>query len=97
MTVGLLAAPTAISIGLVCVVFLLLIVLLAVNTTNTNGSGGMPPGPGGLPIIGSLLSVGGFPFKSFYEWSKTYGPIITVKMGRNDWVILNDYESIHQV
>ena len=96
MIQGLLVVPTF-TIGLVCGVFLLVLVLVIVNTTTSNASGGMPPGPGGLPIIGCLLKVGGFPFKAFYEWSKVYGSIITVKMGGDNWVVLNDYESIQQV
>jgi len=37
------------------------------------------------------------PEKLFAKWSEYYGPVMTVPMGPQKWVILNDYASIHEV
>ncbi|RUS32001.1 cytochrome P450 [Jimgerdemannia flammicorona] len=47
----------------------------------------LPSPPGALPIIGHLFSVGKSPHIKFSEWSKTLGPIYSVKMGSSrTWV-----------
>ena len=58
---------------------------------------GFPPGPYGVPLLGNLPFTGKEPFKVFAEWSKRYGNVFAVRMGSEDWVILNDYDTIHQV
>lgn len=56
-----------------------------------------PPGPRGLPLVGYL------PFLSkriecdFYKLSKKFGPVMSVRLGPKDLVILNDFNSIHKV
>ena len=57
----------------------------------------LPPGPRGLPIFGYLPFMGKRPERVSYNLSKRYGKILTVRMGTEDTVILNDYESIHKV
>ena len=57
----------------------------------------LPPGPRGLPIVGYLPFLGERPEKVVYNLTKKYGKILTVRMGTEDTVILNDYESIHKV
>ena len=91
---------SSVPFALTCIALFLVVVLLIMNTTIgscTRPSLTLPPGPSGLPLIGCLLKVGGYPFKKFEEWSKTYGPIIHVKMGGQNWVVLNDFESLKQV
>lgn len=41
----------------------------------------LPPGPRGLPIVGSLLNLGSLPHRTFHELSKKYGPIMSLRMG----------------
>ncbi|XP_076824768.1 cytochrome P450 2J6-like [Clavelina lepadiformis] len=55
-----------------------------------------PPGPRGIPFLGVIPFVGAFPERAFAKWSKMYGPVLSVRMGREDWVILNDFQSLNQ-
>ena len=58
----------------------------------------LPPGPFALPIVGNLLQ-----FKTkmlheeFFEWSKTYGPVISVYLGPTLAVVVNDKKSAMEV
>lgn len=51
----------------------------------------MPPGPIPLPFIGNKLQLPrSKPWVQFQEWSKTYGPIYTIWIGRRPTIILSD-------
>ena len=41
----------------------------------------MPPGPYPYPIIGNILKLGQKPHQSLFDLSKTYGPLMTLKLG----------------
>ena len=73
--------------------FLFLIYKYSRKALNSN----LPPGPWGLPFIGVLPYLGNHPERVFSKWSKTYGPIFSAKIGTNFFVVLNDFDSIHQV
>ncbi|KAI1370438.1 putative cytochrome P450 [Hypoxylon crocopeplum] len=50
---------------------------------------GLPPGPRTLPIIGNLhLMPTVKPYKTFYAWGKTYGPIYSLMVGSNPLIML---------
>jgi hypothetical protein len=49
----------------------------------------MPPGPTPLPFIGNKLP-SSKPWIQFQEWSKIYGPIFTVWVGRRPTLVLSD-------
>nr|CAB3235541.1 cytochrome P450 2J6-like [Phallusia mammillata] len=53
-----------------------------------------PPGPKGLPLLGVLPYLSAFPEREFSAWSKKYGPILSVSMGWQDWIVLSDYDVI---
>uniref|UniRef100_H2Z9F5 Cytochrome P450 2U1 n=1 Tax=Ciona savignyi TaxID=51511 RepID=H2Z9F5_CIOSA len=55
-----------------------------------------PPGPSRYPILGVLPFLGNYPERKMRKWSKQYGPVMSVRMGRQDWVVLGDYETIQQ-
>lgn len=51
----------------------------------------MPPGPTPLPFIGNKLQLPkASPWIQFQEWSKKYGPIYTIFIGRQPMVIISD-------
>jgi len=56
-----------------------------------------PPGPRGFPILGIMPYLNKHPERLFAKWSEHYGPVMTVPMGPQKWVILNDYTSIYEV
>jgi len=56
-----------------------------------------PPGPRGVPILGVIPWIGKIPAKTMRKWSKKYGPVMSVRLGLKDWVVLNDYETIQEV
>ena len=56
-----------------------------------------PPGPRGIPILGYIPFLGNWPEKTLFKLSQKYGKILTVRMGAEDVIFLNDYESIHAV
>ncbi|XP_030827805.1 steroid 17-alpha-hydroxylase/17,20 lyase [Strongylocentrotus purpuratus] len=48
-----------------------------------------PPGPRGLPIVGSIFSMNDSPEIVFGEWAKRYGDIFGFKAGERWMVVLN--------
>lgn len=52
-----------------------------------------PPGPRGLPLIGSLLSLGTRPDIYLKGLLGTYGPVMGVYLGSKFAVVLGDFES----
>lgn len=51
----------------------------------------MPPGPQPLPFIGNKFDIPAkYPWIQFQEWSRKYGPIFTIWLGRRPTVIISD-------
>ncbi|VDB99168.1 unnamed protein product [Peniophora sp. CBMAI 1063] len=51
----------------------------------------MPPGPRPLPFIGNKLQLPKTkPWVQFQQWSKQYGPIFTIWIGRKPMVVISD-------
>ncbi|XP_010518175.2 PREDICTED: cytochrome P450 76C4-like [Camelina sativa] len=57
----------------------------------------LPPGPPRLPIIGNIHQVGTNPHRSFADLSKTYGPFMSLKLGRLNSVIIASPEAAREV
>nr|CAB3235698.1 cytochrome P450 2U1-like [Phallusia mammillata] len=55
-----------------------------------------PPGPRGLPIVGMAPFLGPEPQITFKKLGEKYGPVMSVRMGMKDIVVLNTYEVINQ-
>ncbi|KAK1810377.1 hypothetical protein LTR12_015257 [Friedmanniomyces endolithicus] len=51
----------------------------------------LPPGPTPLPFIGNKLDIpSSQPWLQFEKWSKQYGPVFTLWIGRNPTLIISD-------
>ncbi|WZZ56055.1 hypothetical protein YC2023_056162 [Brassica napus] len=57
----------------------------------------LPPGPPPLPIIGNIHQVGKLPHRSFADLSRTYGPIMHLKFGSLNTVIVTSPEAAREV
>ncbi|KAL1195067.1 Cytochrome P450 76C2 [Cardamine amara subsp. amara] len=57
----------------------------------------LPPGPPRLPIIGNIHLVGKNPHQSFADLSKTYGPIMSLKFGSLNTVVVTSPEAAREV
>ncbi|XP_014670237.1 PREDICTED: cytochrome P450 2U1-like isoform X2 [Priapulus caudatus] len=53
----------------------------------------LPPGPRGLPLVGSALSLGERPDLTLKDWAKTYGPVMSVYLGPQLTVVLSNAAS----
>lgn len=56
-----------------------------------------PPGPLGLPGVGSMFSLSPNPSKTYIDFARKYGSVFSIQMGWRDWIIINDYESAREV
>nr|XP_048294918.1 cytochrome P450 2C18-like [Myodes glareolus] len=57
----------------------------------------LPPGPTPLPIIGNILQVDLKDIsKSLKNFSKVYGPVFTLYLGRKPAVVLHGYEAVKE-
>lgn len=57
----------------------------------------LPPGPPRLPIIGNIHLVGKNPHHSFADLSRTYGPIMSLKFGSLNTVVVTSPEVAREV
>ncbi|GAB2267101.1 hypothetical protein Dimus_002086 [Dionaea muscipula] len=57
----------------------------------------LPPGPKPWPVVGNLYDVKPVRFRCFYDWSKVYGPIISVWFGSTLNVIVSSSELAREV
>ncbi|KAF5729922.1 geraniol 8-hydroxylase-like [Tripterygium wilfordii] len=57
----------------------------------------LPPGPTGLPIIGNLLAIGDRPHHSLTKLAKTYGPLMTIRLGFNTTIVASSAEMAREI
>lgn len=58
--------------------------------------GKLPPGPWGLPLIGSIFSLGKQPHLTLMDMAKKYGNVFTLNLAGQLVVVLNGYESVRE-
>ncbi|KAL1975130.1 hypothetical protein VTN31DRAFT_3522 [Thermomyces dupontii] len=60
-----------------------------------NGELPLPPGPRGLPIIGNLHQAPKHnPWVAYRNWSRKYGPLMSLKNGNNIMIIVTSYDIV---
>ncbi|XP_031484900.1 cytochrome P450 76T24-like [Nymphaea colorata] len=57
----------------------------------------LPPGPVGLPILGSLFQMGTKPHESLAELARVYGPLMTLRLGFKTTVVVSSAEMAAEV
>lgn len=57
----------------------------------------LPPGPNGLPIIGSLLTIRHTTHQSLVKLAQTYGPLMTLKLGFVNVVVASSAEMAKEI
>uniref|UniRef100_A0A0K8TU13 Cytochrome P450 CYP75B95 n=1 Tax=Picea glauca TaxID=3330 RepID=A0A0K8TU13_PICGL len=79
----------SVSLGQALSLILLSIGLICVVKQSLRKRLRLPPGPTGWPLIGSLPLLGNMPHHSLYHLSKQYGPIMYLKLGTTDTVVVS--------
>ncbi|KAJ9172304.1 hypothetical protein P3X46_015553 [Hevea brasiliensis] len=57
----------------------------------------LPPGPPRLPIIGNLHQLGVLPHQSLWNFSKKYGPVMLLQLGRVPVLIVSSADAAKEV
>ncbi|KAL7101282.1 hypothetical protein ACP275_08G045300 [Erythranthe tilingii] len=83
---------TLFSLGLVFILTL----ITAVHTISTRGKK-LPPGPTPLPLIGNLHLLGDQPHKSLCRLAKTHGPLMYLRLGFINTVVISSAEMAKEV
>ncbi|CAK8674850.1 unnamed protein product [Clavelina lepadiformis] len=56
-----------------------------------------PPGPRGIPLLGTIPFTGKYVERAAAKWSKhIYGPVMALRLGRDDVIVLNNLDSINK-
>ncbi|KAJ9680879.1 hypothetical protein PVL29_020016 [Vitis rotundifolia] len=61
------------------------------------GTAGLPPRPRPLPIIGNILKLGDKPYRSLANLFKTYGPVMSLKLGSTATIVISSSETAKEV
>ena len=77
--------------------FIFIALLLAWIYQSQKRTKNFPPGPRGLPFVGTLPFLGKYPDRTIQKWSEKYGDVMSIRIALEDVVVLNSYESIQQV
>ncbi|KAF3948291.1 hypothetical protein CMV_025692 [Castanea mollissima] len=75
-----------------CLVLLLILpfVWAFIRVVSSNlSSQTLPPGPHPFPIIGNILELGKLPHQAIAKLSKTYGPLMTLKLGSITTIVIS--------
>ncbi|CAH1261513.1 CYP2J2 [Branchiostoma lanceolatum] len=71
--------------------------LLAYWYLRTRAAPKLPPGPWALPGLGNVLQMATkVPHLTWTELGKTYGPVVYLRLGSQQIVVLNSYSAIHE-
>nr|QCF60512.1 cytochrome P450 [Salvia dorisiana] len=70
---------------------------LAAVVLSRRRRGELPPGPVPLPIVGNIFQIRGDPHKAFAELAKTYGPLMSLRLGTQLAVVISSSEVAMEV
>lgn len=66
------------------------LLLLVLVFKPKKSSGKTPPGPKPIPIFGNMLQLGALPHETMHKWRQTYGPVLWLRLGSiNTMVVQN--------
>nr|AAL59946.1 putative cytochrome P450 protein [Arabidopsis thaliana] len=85
------------TIWFLSLLFLCCILLAAFKHKKRRTNQQQPPSPPGFPIIGNLHQLGELPHQSLWSLSKTYGPVMLLKLGSVPTVVVSSSETAKQV
>ncbi|KAK1416292.1 hypothetical protein QVD17_32081 [Tagetes erecta] len=72
------------------IIVALLLILTGISLRRwSSANKNLPPGPVPLPVIGNLHLLGNLPHRSFHTLSQKYGPIMSVRLGSVQFVIVS--------
>ncbi|KAG8386568.1 hypothetical protein BUALT_Bualt03G0161900 [Buddleja alternifolia] len=71
--------------------------VLGSNSWYKRSSTKLPPGPSPIPFIGNLLQLGQNPHRSLAKLSKTYGPLMHLKLGTIHTIVVSSVEMAKEV
>ncbi|XP_023541440.1 cytochrome P450 71B26-like [Cucurbita pepo subsp. pepo] len=83
----------SLSIWVVSLLLLLSFLLLKTKTHNKK----LPPGPPKLPLLGHLHLIGSLPHRSLWKLSRTYGPIMLLKLGSIPTIVISSAAAAREV
>ncbi|XP_048553814.1 4-hydroxyphenylacetaldehyde oxime monooxygenase-like [Triticum urartu] len=66
------------------------------RSRNRSGSIRLPPGPWQLPILGNLHQIGPLAHRSLLALSKRHGPVMMLRLGMVQTVVLSSPEAAHE-
>lgn len=79
-------------------IFLSIVSLLYIFTNRKSASSTrLPPGPYPVPIIGSIFKLGNKPHHSLAALSKTYGPLMSLKLGSTTTIVVSSREMVQEL
>ncbi|XP_070556062.1 cytochrome P450 1A1-like isoform X2 [Ptychodera flava] len=78
-------------------VFIVLVAFVLITSIwSMRRPAGLPPGPRGLPFIGSIGDLAKSPVHTICDFAKTYGDIFTLKIGMQCIVVLNKIDLVRE-
>ena len=64
-------------------------IILSARRGSKHTASRLPPGPVPIPVIGNLYKLGNKPHESLADLAKTYGPVMTLKLGYVTTVVIS--------